>query len=303
MIFIKKLRFVLLVVLFLIGMSACSSVAEQAVYSLIEYSVATIEAVAETESGTRPETLLSTPTIPEQNMTPSQDVATGMASERPTSEAPDPRIAPEVPDDIHQTEDLAPSMPILTEEHQGFTYRPGQLVTVLAEGFKPGETLAVTLLHEAQGKIGAFEAPPVSSHGNTPIYLPVEIDAAGVYPDGEYTFLVSNQDGTQKAYTFRLDFLHPAEPAPYAGCGVYPEPELDSIVFVWCTGYASSDIPLTIRGVVNSEELFTDVVDTIYSDGVALYVLDIFADDPAGEWTLEMGQDVLTMTVTGGSDE
>jgi hypothetical protein len=302
MIFIKKLRFVLLVVLFLIGMSACSSVAEQAVYDLIEYSVATIEA-AETETGAQPDTLPSTPTISVPNRTPSQDVATGMASERPTSEAPAPRIAPEMPDNIHNTGELAPSMPILTETHQGFTYRPGQLVTVLAEGFKPGETLAVTLLHEAQGKIGTFEAPPVSPHGNTPIYLPVEIDAAGIYPDGEYTFLVSGQDGVQEAYTFRLDFLHPAEPASFDGCGVYPEPVLGSIVFVWCTGYASSDIPLTIRGVVNSEELFTDVVDTIYSDGVALYVLDIFADDPAGEWTLEMGQDVLTMTVTGGSDE
>lgn len=303
MVLIKKLRIMFLVVLSLIGISACSSVAEQALYDLIEYSVATIEAAAETDAGAHPETLLLTTAISVPNMTATPDTAIDMASERPTSVAQDQRIVPEPPKVNSQTHALIPSMPIITETHQGFTYRPGQLVVVLAEGFKPGDILDVTLLHEAQGKLGAFEAPPVSSRGDTPIYLPVEIEAAGIYPDGEYTFLVSGQDGTQKAYTFWLDFLQPAGAAPFEGCGVYPEPVLDSIVFVWCTGYASSDSPLIIRGMANGEELFTDVVDTVYRDGVALYVLDIFADDPAGEWVLEMGQDVLMKTIPGGSNE
>ena len=111
--------------------------------------------------------------------------------------------------------------------------------------------------------------------------------------------VVLGSDRTRKSYTFNLDFLNPAEPASFEGCGVYPEPVLGSIVFIWCTGYEQSATPLEIRGVVNGEELFSDVVDTIYSDGVALYVLDIFDDDPAGEWTLAIGQDELTMDVQG----
>jgi len=196
-----------------------------------------------------------------------------------------------------------PTMPIITEAHQGFTYRPGQVVTVLAEGFEEGDTLAVTLVHEEKDQVDAFSVSTVSPHGNIPIYLPVEIDEAGIYPDGAYTLRVSGSDRTRKTYTFSLDFLNPADTAPFEGCGVYPEPVLDSIVFVWCTRYARSDAPIDIRGLVNGDELFTDKVETIYSDGVALYVLDIFDDDPAGEWTLAIGQDELTFNVQGETHE
>jgi len=196
-----------------------------------------------------------------------------------------------------------PTMPIITEEHQGFTYRPGQVVTVLAENFEDGDTLAVTLSHESRGQIDTYSVSPVSSRGNIPIFLPVEIDEAAIYPDGKYAFRVSGSNGIRKTYTFSLDYLNPAKIAPFEGCGVYPQPILDSIVFVWCTGYVPSTDPLDIRGVVNGEELFSDVVDTIYSDGVALYVLDIFYDDPTGEWALEMGQDVFTINITGGNHE
>ena len=197
-----------------------------------------------------------------------------------------------------QSVEPIPSMPILTEAHQGFTYRPGQVVTVLAEGFKPGDTLSVTLMHADQGQIKTDSVSPVSPRGNIPIYLPVVIEEAGRYPDGAYTFQVSGSDGTQKRYAFSLDYLHPAEPAPFEGCGIYPEPVLDSIVFVWCTGY-EPNTSINIRGLAGGEELFSDGVDTIYQDGVALYVLDIFADDPAGEWRLEIGRDELIFEVGG----
>jgi len=196
-----------------------------------------------------------------------------------------------------------PTMPIITDVHPGFTYRPGQVVTVLAEGFDEGDTLVTTLIHEDQGQIDTFSVSPVSKRGNIPIYLPVNIEEADKYPDGEYTLVVSGSDRTRKSYPFSLDYLHPAEPAPFEGCGVYPEPLLDSIVYVWCTGYARSNAPLEIRGFVNGEELFTDTVETIYSDGVALYILDIFKTDPAGEWTLEIGQDELNIDVKGENHE
>lgn len=206
-------------------------------------------------------------------------------------------------DDIDSSVEPPTTMPIITEAHQGVTYRPGQVVTVLAEGFKQDDTLVATLIHEDQGQINTFWVSPVSHRGNIPIYFPVEIEEAGRYPDGKYTFRVSGSGGTRKIYAFSLDFLNEAEPAPFEDCGVYPEPVLDSIVFVWCTGYEPSNAPLGIRGLVNGDELFSDVVDTIYSDNVALYVLDIFEDDPAGEWTLEIGQDELTINVTGENHE
>jgi len=209
----------------------------------------------------------------------------------------------DTPDQSTSPNDPLPTMPIITEAHQGFTYRPGQVVTILAEGFDAGDTLVSTLIHEDQGQIDTFSVSPVSNRGNIPIYLPVEIDEADKYADGEYTLVVSGSDRTRKAYTYSLDYLHPAEPAPFEGCGVYPEPLLDSIVYVWCTGYARADAPIDIRGFVNGEEHFTDTVETIYSDGVALYVLDIFKSDPAGEWTLEIGQDELNIDVKGENHE
>jgi len=215
-----------------------------------------------------------------------------------------PTLTEEVTPDIDASSvDPIPNMPIITETHQGFTYQPGQVVTVLAEDFDEGDTLVATLIHEDQGQIDTFSVSPVSNRGNIPIYLPVEIEEADKYPDGEYTLFVSGSDRTRNSYTFNLDYLNPAEPAPYVGCDVYPEPALDSIVFVWCTGYARSDSPLDIHGLVNGEELFTDRVETIYSDGVALYVLDIFKTDPTGEWILEFGQDELTIIVKGENHE
>ena len=197
-----------------------------------------------------------------------------------------------------QPSEPIPNMPILTEAHQGFTYRPGQVVTILTAGFKPGDSLEARLIHAEQGQIAAYTVSPVSPRGNVPVYLPVESQDAATHPDGAYTLLVSGSDGTQKEYTFSLDYRHLAEAAPFEGCGIYPEPVLDSIVFVWCAGY-EPHTSIDIRGLVDGEELFADVVDTIYLDGVALYVLDIFDDDPAGEWRLEIGQDVLTFEIGG----
>ena len=277
-------RHILVPILVLIlGMTACSPVAasleSHRLGETLGQSATTVESEAEELAPTISTTVLERESVPAQEMTPEQE---------PTSE---------------QHVEPLPTMPIITETHQGFAYRPGQVVAVLAEGFEEGDTLAVTLIHEDQGQIDTHFVSPVSARGNIPIYLPVEIDEAGIYPDGEYTFRVSGSDGTRKTYTFSLNYLNPAETAPFDGCGVYPEPVLDSIVFVWCTGYTPSAAPIEIRGVVNGEELFTDVVETIYSDGVALYVLDIFDDDPTGEWKLEIGRDEITFDVQGETNE
>ncbi len=296
-----KRYFLIPTLILIVGITACSPVTasleahalgetlRQAQDATLGQSATTVDAETEVEADNEADA--------ESTMTPAQEAALRQAQDVT------PETSSEQETVSEQHVEPLPTMPIITETHQGFTYRPGQVVAVLAEGFEAGDTLAVTLVHETHGQVDTHFVSPVSSRGNIPIYLPVEIEEAGTYPDGEYTFRVSGSDGTRKTYTFSLDFLTPADTAPFEGCGVYPEPMLESIAFVWCTGYAPSVAPLDIRGVVNGEELFTDVVDTIYSDGVALYVLDIFDNDPAGEWMLEIGQDELTINVTEGNHE
>ena len=297
--------FLVPILILIVGIAACSQVTTNleahALGETMEQVTVTVQADSEDISlssedaaPTLPESSPKVPTqenIPEQETTPETFSEQDVAPKQAQDTAPEQHIEP------------LPTMPIITETHQGYTYRPGQVVAVLAEGFEDDDTLAVTLVHEDQGQVDTHFVSPVSSRGNIPIYLPVEIDEADIYPDGKYTFRVSGSNGSKKVYAFSLDFLNPAEPAPFDGCGMYPEPMLDSIVFVWCTGHAPSAAPLDIRGVVNGEELFSDVVDTIYSDGVALYILDIFDDDPAGEWMLEIGQDELTFDVSGETHE
>jgi len=284
-----KMIYRVAILVLIVRITACSPVAKNPDGHTLGESATTTNTDAEELSPSGEEVALSlpedSPTVSMQEVAPEQEIS---------------RLA-SAQDGVPEQD--IPNMPIITEMHQGFTYRPGQVVAVLAEGFEEGDTLAVTLVHEDQGQIDTHFVSPVSARGNIPIYLPVEMDEADMYPDGKYTFRVSGSDGTQKTYTFSLDFLNPAATASFEGCGVYPEPMLDSIVFIWCTGYTPSAASLGIRGVVNGEELFTDVVDTIYSDGVALYVLDIFDDDPAGEWMLAIGQDKLRFDVQGETHE
>lgn len=305
----KRYIYILILTL-IVGITACSPVLktpeEHGLGETLEQAVKTIEAEAATDvdaveiSPLSEDTDLLPPEILSSETTSTQEVA---PEKKISLSALEQDTAQEQDTTQEQRIESIPTMPIIAEAHQGFTYRPGQVVTVLAEGFEEGDTLAVTLVHAEQGQIDTHFVSPVSQRGNIPIFLPLEIGEAGTYPDGAYTLRVSGSDGTRKTYTFSLDFLNPAHTAPFGGCGVYPQPVLDSVVFVWCTGYTPSAAPLDIRGVVNGEELFSDVVNTLYSDGVALYVLDIFDDDPTGEWTLEMGQDVFTINVTGGNHE
>jgi len=304
-----KRYFLVRVLILFVGITACSPVEQiQEEHSLgdtLGQTATTVNADAEAKTDAEelsPSGEDAAVSLPESS--PSVTVAEQTTALRLPVGDQDSAPEPEQHTTLEQQVEPLPTMPIITEAHQGFTYRPGQVVTVLAEGFEEGDTLAVTLIHEGQGQIDTDFVSPVSARGNIPIYLPVEIDEAAIYPDGAYTLRVSGSDRTRKTYTFSLDYLHPAEPAPFVGCGVYPEPVLDSIVFIWCTGYALGlDAPIDIRGLVNGEVLFSDVVDTIYSDGVALYVLDIFDDDPAGEWTLAIGQDLLTLDVQGETHE
>ncbi|MEA3350159.1 MAG: hypothetical protein U9Q82_06035, partial [Chloroflexota bacterium] len=178
-----------------------------------------------------------------------------------------------------------PIMPFITGDHQGFTYGPGQQVTVIVEGFEPGVALSVELKHEEYGLIDVF-TKTADERGKIPIYHTID----GSYPDGDFTYHVTSSNGLEKEYKFSLDHSHVVESVPFEGCGIYPEPALGSVSIVWCTGYALVDAPIEVSGSVNGNELFHGDDETaVWDDTVVTYVLGFAEEDPVGEWSLEIG--------------
>ena len=155
----------------------------------------------------------------------------------------------------------------------------------------------MTLFHEEQGQLDAFAIENIDQRGKAPIYHTVD----GSYPDGDFYYHVSGSNGVEKTYSFALDHSQVVDSVPFEGCGVYPEPALGSTVIAWCTGFTPDDEPVVVRGLVDGEELFSDDDTLVWGDGVVTYLLDIFEEDPAGEWTLEFG-DKATFTFELGAD-
>lgn len=246
------------------------------------------------ESGGIPNMVTETETVMEE-------AATGVATEIVAALQAQATDVPEVTaipanDETPTVTPITARMPLITEDHQGFVYHPGQLVTVIAEGFSPDDVLLVSIAHEEKGVLQNYTVSPVNPYGYMPIFFPVNEDEAAYYPDGNYTMRVKGTDGTVKEYTFALDFLHLPEPADF-GCGIYPQPALGGDAIAWCTGFEPFSDPPPVRAVVNGEELFSDVADFVYGDGVALYSMAFFDDDPPGEWTFEFGNQSFVFTV------
>ena len=92
---------------------------------------------------------MAEPTVPdtvepaiEESPSETEDVATTeISEEEPTADPSDVEetepITPETDVAEESTNAPTPTMPFITEEHQGFTYGPGQRVTVIVEGFDP----------------------------------------------------------------------------------------------------------------------------------------------------------------------
>ena len=186
-----------------------------------------------------------------------------------------------------------PIMPVLTDAHQGFVYGPDQLVLVFAEGFQPNENLSVSVVHESQGIIKS-DLGQTNPLGQMIIYHYVQEtpDDQGAYPNGELSFQVSGDQGTEKSYAFLIDHSIDVQPSPISGCGVYPPPpiELGDTFVAWCGGL-SPDEPYTTFSVSMDEEVlyYTDEADLL-SDGIGLIWLQTESSDLEGTWKLSFGQ-------------
>jgi hypothetical protein len=188
---------------------------------------------------------------------------------------------------------LTPIMPLLTDQHQGFVYGPDQLIVVFAEGFQPNENLSVSVVHESQGIIKS-DLGQTNALGQMIIYHYVQEtpDDQGAYPNGELSFQVSGDQGTEKSYAFLIDHNLDVQPSPISGCGVYPPPplQLGHLFVAWCGGLAAEEPYAPFSVSMEGEELFSRHDAEVFADGIGLIWLQSESGDPVGTWELAFDQ-------------
>lgn len=172
-------------------------------------------------------------------------------------------------------ETLAPtgwsgSLPVLTAANQGLTFGPGQLVAAFGEGFAPGETVAIALIHDRQGVIYNKTAL-ADSLGRLLTVRRLKLDAgeAEALPEGHYSFELSGVAQTRKLGFF-VDYRLPAATYPKA-CGFYPEQAAFNGYQVFFCGGLSADAAYTLlskQGTASDQ-----VTNTADYSGLAVFPL------------------------------
>ena len=196
------------------------------------------------------------------------------------------------------------SMPVLTEDHQGLTYGPDQLVLVFVEGFQTSETLSVSAMHETVGVVKSAEAQ-ANARGEAIIYHYTQPSAEdeGAYPAGAITFWVSGSSGTVKSYTFRIDYAHTPQPAQM-GCGRYPDSPIHrgSAFVAWCSGFLKDSYQITEYKAPMSisqggNVLLSEPIADIMADGLGLVWLYTESGDPTGVWDIAIDTQTIQIQV------
>ena len=135
-----------------------------------------------------------------------------------------PTIVPPV-----ETETLTPPpptwggpLPILTGENQDLTFGHGQLVVAFGEGFQPGETVAISLIHDTQGVLSNTTAQ-ADSLGYVLAVKRLKQSASDkdALPAGRLVYQFAGAARTMK-YGFYVDYDLPPGVTP-KGCGFYPQ--------------------------------------------------------------------------------
>ncbi len=209
----------------------------------------------------------------------------------PADSAPVEMAEPAPGSDVYTTAQA--SLPVLTENHQGITYGPDQLVLVFAEGFQSNETLAVSAMHATAGLVKAAETQ-ANERGEAIIYHYTQPSAEyeGAYPQGVITFWVQGSSGTSKSYTFRIDYTLAPQPSQM-GCGIYPNSIIHrgGAFIAWCSGYTKdayqnteykAPLSITQGGVV----LLSEPITNVMADGLGIVWLNTESSDPIGTWDI-----------------
>jgi hypothetical protein len=192
------------------------------------------------------------------------------------------------------------SMLVLTEDHQGITYAPGQLVVVFAEGFKSNEQLSVSAMHESEGMVKSAQAE-ANSLGQLMIYHWVQASAGaeGAYPAGAITFWVTGESGIVKEYAFSLDYNSAPQSPSFSGCGAYPpEPVLGGSFVAWCAGLAPDQTYQTNYSIQSNGNTLLEGEDAwLAVDGVGFLTLSTDPGDPVGAWEITIGDQSFDINV------
>ena len=213
----------------------------------------------------------------------------------PRSEPTDP--PPTQP--VTPTKTLTPTgwsgpLPVLTADNQGLTFGPGQLVAAFAEGFTPGETVAIALIHDQAGAL-TNKTALADSLGRllTVRRLKLAADEAEALPEGHYVFELAGAAQTRKL-GFYVDYRLPEGTYPKT-CGFYPEQAVFNGYQVFFCGGLSADAAYTLlskQGAASDQ-----VTNTADYSGLAVFPLIQSSEAlTPGTWTVTLGSYVDDQT-------
>jgi len=187
------------------------------------------------------------------------------------------------------------SLPILLIDSQGITFGPGQIISVYAQGFQPGEDIAVAVIHETQGVVfnKTAKADPFG-HVQTARRLTKTAQDKDALPAGRYTYQLTGANRVQK-FTFQVDYQYQPKTNGTSGCGTYPtEAVFEGHLAIFCLGLQpNTSYTLTAK----QGEKRDAIVTTSDPFGWIVFPLRLTSETLGpGTWSFSLGK---TTTQTG----
>jgi len=179
-------------------------------------------------------------------------------------------------------------LPILTADHQNLTFGPGQVVAAFAQGFQPGEDVAIALIHETQGVV-FNKSSRADALGNVQAARrlkrsPGEKDGL---PAGNYTYQLTGASQVQK-FTFQVDYQF--QPAlSHKGCGFYPaQAVFEGALAFFCSGL-KPDQQYTLA--TRQDEKLDSILTASDPFGLLIFPLHLSSETLApGDWLFSLGE-------------
>jgi len=180
------------------------------------------------------------------------------------------------------------SLPVVTRANQDVTFGAGQIVTVLGEGYQPGETAVVSLIHDVQGVL-FNKTVQADALGYVLVVkrLTKSAEEVNALPAGHLVYQISGAAQSHQ-YGFFVDYALQDFPAS-KGCGFYPEKAaFNGYQVFFCGGLTPKQAyQLTSR----LGEATDQVVNTADAFGLVVFPLRQSSKTLApGTWTVTLGQ-------------
>jgi len=179
------------------------------------------------------------------------------------------------------------SLPVVTRANQDVTFGAGQIVTVLGEGYQPGETAVVSLIHDVQGVL-FNKTVQADALGYVLVVkrLTKSAEEVNALPAGHLVYQISGAAQSHQ-YGFFVDYALQDFPAS-KGCGFYPEiAAFNGYQVFFCGGLTPKQAyQLTSR----LGEATDQVVNTADAFGLVVFPLRQSSKTLApGTWTVTLG--------------